>query len=52
METGQAREIYRGLRFDAALLTAGTNIIELKKHVRSWVDGVLYDYLRLKTGPR
>jgi len=48
----RGREIYRDLRFDAALLTAGTNIIELKKHARSWVDGVLYDYLRLEIESR
>lgn len=41
-------EIERNLRFDAALLKNGTNMIELKKNARSWVDGVLYDYLRLE----
>ncbi len=38
----------RDLRFDAALLKAGTNTIELTKRVRAWTDGVLYDYLRLE----
>jgi len=38
----------RDLRFDAALLRAGSNTIELTKHVRTWTDGVLYDYLRLE----
>jgi rhamnogalacturonan endolyase len=44
----RGKEIYRDLRFDAALLRSGTNLIELKKAARSWVDGVLYDYLRLE----
>jgi rhamnogalacturonan endolyase len=44
----RGKEIYRDLRFDAALLTTGINVIELKKAARSWVDGVLYDYLRLE----
>ena len=38
----------RNLKFDAALLKPGENIIELTKHVRAWTDGVLYDYLRLE----
>lgn len=45
-------EIERNLRFDTALLRPGTNVIELKKNARSWVDGVLYDYLRLEVDDR
>lgn len=41
-------EILRDLKFDAAYLTSGTNVIELTKHARTWTDGVLYDYLRLE----
>jgi rhamnogalacturonan endolyase len=41
-------EIERNLKFDAALLQAGANVIELTKHARTWTDGVLYDYLRLE----
>jgi rhamnogalacturonan endolyase len=44
----RGKEIYRDLRFDASLLTPGANVIELKKNARSWVDGVLYDYIRLE----
>ena len=40
--------IERNLKFDAALLKSGENVIELTKHVRTWTDGVLYDYLRLE----
>jgi len=36
--------------FDAALLTAGENHIELTTHAKDWTDGVLYDYLRLEVG--
>ncbi len=38
----------RNLKFDASLLKAGSNTIELIKHARTWTDGVLYDYLRLE----
>jgi rhamnogalacturonan endolyase len=38
----------RNLKFDAALLKPGENVLELTKHVRTWTDGVLYDYLRLE----
>ena len=38
----------RDVKFDAGLLRPGENIIELTKHVRTWTDGVLYDYLRLE----
>ena len=38
----------RNLGFDASLLKQGENMIELTKHVRTWTDGVLYDYLRLE----
>ena len=41
-------EIYRDIRFDAALLKPGQNTIELTKRARTWTDGVLYDYLRLE----
>ena len=37
----------RAVRFDAALFRAGPNVIQLKSPPRSWVDGMLYDYLRL-----
>ena len=36
------------LKFDASLLKPGENVIALTKHVRTWTDGVLYDYLRLE----
>ena len=38
----------RNLKFDASLLKPGENVIALTKHVRTWTDGVLYDYLRLE----
>ena len=38
----------RAVHFDASLLIAGANLIQLKSPARSWVDGVLYDYLRLE----
>lgn len=38
----------RSVAFDAALLTAGRNIIQLHAPAFSWHDGVLYDYLRLE----
>jgi rhamnogalacturonan endolyase len=38
----------RDLKFDAALLKPGENVIALTKQVRTWTDGVLYDYLRLE----
>jgi rhamnogalacturonan endolyase len=38
----------RNIKFDAALLKKGENIIELTKQARAWTDGVLYDYLRLE----
>lgn len=40
--------IERDVKFDAALLTPGENVIGLTKHVRAWTDGVLYDYVRLE----
>jgi len=40
--------VERDLKFDASLLHPGENVIELTKHVRTWTDGVLYDYLRLE----
>ncbi len=44
----RSTEIEPHLKFDAALLTTGTHVIELKKNARDWVDGVLYDYVRLE----
>ena len=41
-------EIERNLSFDASILKAGENVIELTKQARDWTDGVLYDYLRLE----
>jgi hypothetical protein len=38
----------RAVAFDAALLKRGTNVLTLTVPARSWVDGVLYDYLRLE----
>jgi rhamnogalacturonan endolyase len=38
----------RAIAFDATMLKAGTNVIKLHNPARSWVDGVLYDYLRLE----
>jgi hypothetical protein len=38
--------------FDAALLKRGTNVLTLTVPARSWVDGVLYDYLRLELDER
>ncbi len=38
----------RDLKFDAALLKPGENVIALTKQARAWTDGVLYDYLRLE----
>lgn len=44
-------QIERNIRFDAELLRAGENVIELSKQARTWTDGVLYDYLRLEIAP-
>lgn len=41
-------EIERNLRFNTSLLKSRWNTIELRKSARSWVEGVLYDYLRLE----
>lgn len=38
----------RVVPFDAALLKPGTNVIQLHLPATSWVQGVLYDYLRLE----
>ncbi len=39
----------RLIRFDANLLAAGKNVIELSRgSVRDWTDGILYDYVRLE----
>jgi rhamnogalacturonan endolyase len=40
--------VERGVPFDAALLKTGTNVIKLTNPGRNWVEGVLYDYLRLE----
>jgi rhamnogalacturonan endolyase len=47
----RSTEVERDVRFDAALLKQGENIIELTKHARAWTDGVLYDYVRLELDP-
>jgi rhamnogalacturonan endolyase len=38
----------KDVSFDASLLKAGTNVIQLTNLGRNWVEGVLYDYLRLE----
>ena len=38
----------RDVPFDAALLKSGANALQLAVPARAWVDGVLYDYLRLE----
>jgi rhamnogalacturonan endolyase len=38
----------RRVTFDAALLRPGRNVIALTVPATSWVEGVLYDYLRLE----
>ena len=38
----------RDVRFDAALLKAGDNVISLHSVARDWTMGVLYDYVRLE----
>ena len=38
----------RTLFFDAALLAKGTNTIQLHPPAQNWVEGVLYDYVRLE----
>ncbi|HLH78860.1 MAG TPA: polysaccharide lyase family protein [Chthonomonas sp.] len=38
----------RDVAFDASLLHAGQNVIQLKLEARDWPQGVLYDYLRLE----
>jgi rhamnogalacturonan endolyase len=42
----------RSVPFDASLLKAGTNVIKLKVPATNWVQGVLYDYLRLELDDR
>jgi len=42
----------RDLTFDAALLRPGPNTLQLTNPARSWVDGILYDYLRLELDDR
>ena len=38
----------KDVTFDASLLKAGVNVIQLTNPGRNWVEGVLYDYLRLE----
>lgn len=38
----------RDVSFDASLLKRGANTLTLTNPARRWVDGVLYDYLRLE----
>jgi rhamnogalacturonan endolyase len=38
----------RSVPFDASLLKAGKNVLKLTNPGKGWVDGVLYDYLRLE----
>jgi rhamnogalacturonan endolyase len=38
----------RKVSFDASLMKAGTNVLKLHNPARTWVEGVLYDYLRLE----
>jgi rhamnogalacturonan endolyase len=38
----------REVAFEATLMKAGTNVLTLHNPARSWVDGILYDYLRLE----
>jgi rhamnogalacturonan endolyase len=40
--------VERDVTFDAALLKPGTNVIKLHVPSNNWVNGVLYDYLRLE----
>ena len=44
----RAIETEEDFPFDATLLTAGENRIELRTNAKDWTDGVLYDYLRLE----
>ena len=41
-------EIERDIPFDTSMLVKGKNVLELTTHARNWVEGVLYDYLRLE----
>ena len=40
--------IEKPVGFDAALLKAGENVIQLKSHANSWSQGVMYDCVRLE----
>jgi rhamnogalacturonan endolyase len=44
----QAYWVERPLPFDAALLKAGENIIQLHSRANSWSQGVMYDVVRLE----
>jgi len=44
----QAFWIEKPISFDAALLKAGENVIQLKSHANSWSQGVMYDCVRLE----
>jgi rhamnogalacturonan endolyase len=41
----------RAVPFDAARLRRGTNVLRLTVPANSWINGVLYDYLRLEVDP-
>jgi rhamnogalacturonan endolyase len=41
----------RSVSFDADRLRGGPNVIRLRPPATSWVNGVLYDYLRLELDP-
>ena len=43
--------IEKPISFDAALLTAGENVIQLKSHANTWSQGVMYDCVRLELKP-
>jgi hypothetical protein len=47
-DSARAYWVERPIGFDAALLQAGTNTIELESHATTWSQGVMYDYLRLE----
>ena len=42
--------IEKPVGFDAALLKAGENVIQLKSRANSWSQGVMYDCVRLEIG--
>ena len=40
--------VEKPIKFDAAMLKPGTNVIKLLSHANSWSQGVMYDYVRLE----